>query len=113
MAVTLALRAAGRLPAVAAMVILGLVAAVVPPALYSLPARLVAAERVGFAFGFITALSNLGAVIGPTLAGAVRDATPKWAAVWGTLAAVALASAAFASRARPAPPSELGQRRAD
>jgi predicted MFS family arabinose efflux permease len=113
MAVTLALMAAGRLPAVAAMVILGLVAAVVPPALYSLPARLVAADRVGFAFGFITALSNLGAVIGPTLAGAVRDATPEWAAVWGTLAAVALASAVFASRARPAPRSQLGQTRAD
>jgi MFS family permease len=100
MAVTLGLMATGRLPAVAAMVILGLVAAVVPPALYSLPARLVAAERVGFAFGFITALSNLGAVVGPTLTGAVRDATPEWAAVWGTLAAVALASAVFASLVR-------------
>ncbi len=105
MGATLALMAAGTLPAVAAMAALGLVAAVVPPAFYSLPARLVAAERVGFAFGFITALSNLGAVIGPTLAGAVRDTTPAWAAVWGTLAGVALAGAVVAALVRSPRPA--------
>jgi MFS family permease len=105
MAGTLALMAAGTLPAVAAMAALGLVAAVVPPAFYSLPARLVAAERVGFAFGFITALSNFGAVIGPTLAGAVRDTTPAWAAVWGTLAGVALAGAVVAALVRSPRPA--------
>jgi MFS family permease len=113
LAATLALMAGGALPAVAAMATLGLVAAVVPPAFYSLPARLVAAERVGFAFGFITALSNLGAVIGPTLAGAVRDATPAWAVLWGTLAGVALAGAVVAAFVRSTRPPELGQTRAD
>ena len=107
MGATLALMAAGTLPAVAAMALLGLVAAVVPPAFYSLPARLVAAERVGFAFGFITALSNLGAVIGPTLAGAVRDATPAWAAEWGTLAVVALAGAVAAALVRSPQPASI------
>jgi hypothetical protein len=56
---------------------------------------------VGFAFGLITALSNLGAVIGTALDGAVRDATPAWAPVWGTLAGVALAGAVSAGFARP------------
>ena len=83
------------------MAVAGVVAGVVPPAVYALPARLVAAERVGFAFGLITALSNLGTVLGPAFAGAVRDATPSWAAVWGSLAGVALLSAAVAAFVRP------------
>jgi len=101
MAATLGSMATGAVPTIVAMAVLGTVAAAVPPAFYSLPARLVPAERVGFAFGLITALSNLGAVIGPALAGAVRDATPAWAPVWGTLAGVALAGAVGAAFARP------------
>jgi len=98
---TLALMAAGALPAAVAMAAIGIVASAVPPAFYSLPARLVPAERVGLAFGFITALSNLGTVIGPAVAGAVRDRTPAWAAVWSVLAAVAVAGAAVAALAWP------------
>lgn len=101
LAATLALMTVGVLSPVVAMAAVGVVAAVVPPAVYSLPGRLVPPDRVGLAFGFITALSNLGTVIGPALAGAVRDATPSWPAVWGTLAVVALASAGVAVRVRP------------
>jgi predicted MFS family arabinose efflux permease len=97
MAATLALMAVGAAPVAVAMAALGAVAAIVPPAFYSMPSRLVPAARVGFAFGFITALSNLGAVAGPALAGAVRDATPAWSAIWGTFAGVALAGAAAAA----------------
>ncbi len=103
LALTLGLMCAGLLPAIVAMAMLGVVSSVVPPAFYSLPARLVAAERVGLAFGFITALSNLGTVVGPAVAGAVRDATPVWAVVWGILAAVAGAGAAVVIFARPSP----------
>jgi MFS family permease len=84
------------------MAALGVVASVTPPAFYSLPGRLMPAERVGFAFGFITALSNLGTVLGPALAGAVRDATPAWAPLWIMLAGVALAGAVAAALVRPA-----------
>jgi MFS family permease len=116
MAATLGLMAAGALPAAVAMAALGLAAAVVPPAVYSLPARLVPPERTGFAFGFITALSNLGALAGPAFAGAVRDATPAWGPVWGCLAVAALAGAAAAALVRfppagpvrPGPGSEAG-----
>jgi len=100
MAVTLALMAARAVPVVGAMAALGAVAAIAPPAFYSLPSRLVSAGRVGFAFGFITALSNLGAVAGPALAGAVRDATPAWPALWGTFAGVALLGSVLATRVR-------------
>jgi predicted MFS family arabinose efflux permease len=108
MAATLVFMAAGAIPALAAMAVLGVAAAVAPPAFYSLPGRLVPAGRVGFAFGFITALSNLGAVLGPALAGAVRDATPAWAVVWGVLAGVVLVGAAAATYVHPAP--DLGGR---
>ncbi len=101
LAATLALMTAGALPAIAAMAAIGLVASAVPPAFYSLPPRLVPAGRVGLAFGFITALSNLGTVVGPAVAGAVRDATPSWSAVWGVLGAVACGGAAVVSMARP------------
>ncbi len=101
LAATLALMAARALPSAAAMALAGVVASLVPPAFYSLPARLVPAGRVGLAFGFITALSNLGTVVGPAVAGAIRDATPAWAAVWGALAAAAVAGAAVATLAWP------------
>ncbi len=101
MALTLALMTANAVPVVVAMAALGAVAAVVPPAVYSLPSRLVPPARVGFAFGFITALSNLGAVLGPAIAGLVRDATPAWSAIWGTFAGVTLLGAVLAAFVRP------------
>ncbi len=84
------------LPAIAAMLLVGCCAAVIPTATYALPGRLVPAERVGFAFGLITALSNLGTVVGPSLAGGLRDATSSWSLPWVVLAGAALAGA-FAS----------------
>lgn len=100
LAVTLLGMAWGIAP-LAAMAVVGVVAAVVPPAVYSLPARLVPAARVGFAFGFITALSNLGTVVGPVLAGAVRDASAAWTPVWVTLAVFAVAAAVAGTLVRP------------
>jgi predicted MFS family arabinose efflux permease len=88
--------ATGALPALAAMVLVGVAAAAVPPAVYSLPSRLVPATRVGLAFGFITALSNLGTLAGPAAAGGVRDASPSWPLLWCLLAGVAALGAVAA-----------------
>jgi len=99
--VTLAVMALGQVPPLAAMAAAGLAAGIASPAVYALPGRLVSEARVGFAFGFITALSNLGTVIGPTVAGAIRDATPRWSMVWGALGVVALAGTAAAAAIRP------------
>ncbi len=111
MALTLALMAASAVPVVVAMVALGAVAAVVPPAFYSLPSRLVTGERVGFAFGFITAFSNLGTVAGPALAGAVRDATPAWSTLWVVFACVTALGAGVAAvvRSRREPSTGPGE----
>ena len=93
LAVVLGLMAAGLLAPVPAMLLIGLTAASVPTATYSLPGRLVPAARVGFAFGFITAFSNLGTLAGPAAAGALRDAVGGWSIPWATLAVFALLGA--------------------
>ena len=96
LAVVLGLMAAGLLAPVPAMLLIGLTAASVPTATYSLPGRLVPAARVGFAFGFITAFSNLGTLAGPAAAGALRDAVGGWSIPWATLAVLALLGATAA-----------------
>ncbi len=94
----LAVMALGVLPPLPAMLLVGLAAAVVPTAVYSLPARLVPPERIAFAFGFITAFSNLGTLAGPAAAGAIRDRLPAWPPVWLLLAVLALAGALLVPR---------------
>ncbi|MCK5378497.1 MAG: MFS transporter [Acidobacteria bacterium] len=89
LALTLGLMAVGAVGAIVAMTLVGLCAAAVPTATYALPARIVPAARVGFAFGFITAFSNLGTVVGPPVAGAILDASGDWFLMWVVLAALA------------------------
>jgi predicted MFS family arabinose efflux permease len=96
LSLVLALMAVGGLAPILAMLLVGLTAATVPTATYSLPGRLVPAAQVGFAFGFITAFSNLGTLAGPAIAGALRDAVGGWSVPWATLAIVALAGATAA-----------------
>jgi predicted MFS family arabinose efflux permease len=79
-----------------AMLLVGATFAAVATATYSLPATLVAATRVGFAFGFITAFSNLGNLAGPAVAGGIHDRTGSWKLVWLLLAVCALAGAVAA-----------------
>jgi NNP family nitrate/nitrite transporter-like MFS transporter len=99
---TLGLMAIGAVSAVAAMILVGLCAAAVPTATYALPARIVPAARVGFAFGFITAFSNLGTVIGPPVAGAILDSSGDWFfLMWIVLAALAGLGAIAAALIRP------------
>ncbi|MCD4751088.1 MAG: MFS transporter [Thermoanaerobaculales bacterium] len=86
----LALMSASLVPPLVAMLLVGLCLSAVPTATYALPGRLVPPERVGFAFGFITAFSNLGTVIGPPVAGALWDATGGWTLSWAVLAVIAV-----------------------
>ncbi|MEE4273331.1 MAG: MFS transporter [Thermoanaerobaculales bacterium] len=100
-AVVVAAMAAGILPPTAAMLGVGVAAALLPTAAYALPGLLVAPERVGFAFGFITAFSNLGTIVGPAIAGALLDARGSFALVWTVLAALAAAAIGVAAFVRP------------
>jgi predicted MFS family arabinose efflux permease len=93
--------AAGLFGATPAMLGIGIAACLVPTAAYALPGLLVAPERVGFAFGFITSFSNFGTIVGPTVAGALLDAHGTWSLVWtflAVLATVAIGAAALVRR---------------
>jgi MFS family permease len=108
---TLAGMAWRLLPPAPAMLLVGVTFATVATATYALPGGLVPAARVGFAFGFITAFSNLGNLVGPAVAGAIHDRTASWTFAWALLAAGALAGACAAARIaltenRAAGPSE-------
>jgi predicted MFS family arabinose efflux permease len=58
-------------------------------AVYALLARLVRSEELGTAFGFSNSISFVGAIVGPTATGWVRDLTGSFSA--GCLLAAALA----------------------
>jgi predicted MFS family arabinose efflux permease len=107
----LAAMSAAIIPPVLAMLLVGVTFATVSTSTYSMPAVIVSPARVGFAFGFITALSNLGNLIGPAVAGALRDRVEGWTLVWAVLAGAALIGAVAALRLpvtenRGAAPSE-------
>jgi MFS family permease len=87
-------------PPAAAMLLVGVAFATVSTSTYSMPAAIVSPARVGFAFGFITAFSNLGNLAGPAAAGAVRDRVGEWALVWASLAGLAVLGAVAARRLR-------------
>jgi MFS family permease len=81
------------LPPAPAMLLVGVTFATVATATYSLPASLVSAGRVGFAFGFITAFSNLGNLAGPAIAGGIHDRLENWGPVWVLLGLCAVVGA--------------------
>jgi MFS family permease len=93
--------AVDRLDPTSAMLGVGLAAAVVPTAVYALPGRLVAPERVGFAFGFITSFSNIGTLAGPAASGRLIDVAGSWPLVWAMLGTAALLAAVAAITIRP------------
>ena len=93
--------AVGRLGPTPAMLGVGLAAALVPTAVYALPGRLVAADRVGFAFGFITSFSNIGTLAGPAASGRLLDVAGNWTPVWTMLGGAALVAAVAATTIRP------------
>lgn len=82
----LALMAFDNIPISATMLMIGLCAAIIPTASYALPARVVDPASIGLTFGMMTACSNLGTLIGPSAAGALRDATGSWNWSWASLA---------------------------
>jgi predicted MFS family arabinose efflux permease len=91
----------GRIPPAPAMVLVGLSVGSALTATYSLPGRLVPAANVGFAFGFITAFSNLATLVGPATTGAIKDNITGWTVPWMVLATTALVGALFAASIRP------------
>jgi MFS-type transporter involved in bile tolerance (Atg22 family) len=73
-------------------------------AVYTLLARMVRPEELGTAFGFSNSISFVGAIVGPTATGWVRDLTGSFAAGCVLAAILALTGVALAIALRaPAP----------
>jgi len=83
-------------------------------AVYTLLARLVRAEELGTAFGFSNSISFVGAIVGPTATGWVRDLTGSFSAGCVLAAILAAAGVALAVALRvppsPTPPRLLRSR---
>jgi len=101
LAAALAGMSLGLLAPTPAMVLVGVATAIALTSTYSLPARIVPSAQVGFAFGFITAFSNLATLVGPAATGAMSDVVTGWTIPWAMLSAAALAGAAAARFIRP------------
>jgi len=91
MAGILVVMALGKLPPTPAMLLIGICVALVPTATYALPVRLVSPESLGLAFGVMTACSNLGTLLGPAVAGSLRDYSGNWVLTWACLGIFAFA----------------------
>ena len=60
------------------VIILGIAAALGPPAVFALPADLVGPKSQGVAFGIMSTSLNIGILIGPTLVGVAFDQTGSY-----------------------------------
>ena len=55
------------------VIVLGVAAALIPVAVFSLPARILPLRHVGLGFGIISTCLNIGITIGPCMVGIARD----------------------------------------
>jgi predicted MFS family arabinose efflux permease len=92
-----------------AMISVGVCTALALISTYSIPGRIVPAAQVGFAFGFITAFSNLTTLVGPGVTGAIADSVVGWAVPWAVLSAAALIGAAATRFIRPESRAEAAE----
>jgi MFS family permease len=76
-------------------------------AVYTLLARMVRVEELGTAFGFSNSISFVGAIVGPTATGWVRDLTGSFSAGCVLAAILALAGVVLAFAVRVPPPLTL------
>jgi predicted MFS family arabinose efflux permease len=76
------------------LILLGIFAALVPPPIFSLPARLVNPHNLGLAFGVVTTCLNVGVLAGPYLVGLAKDLTGSYATSLFLMAIFALLQAA-------------------
>ncbi len=60
------------------VIVLGIAAALGPPAVFALPADLVGPKSQGVAFGIMSTSLNLGILVGPFLVGVARDQTGSY-----------------------------------
>ncbi len=76
------------------MVAIGIMAAFVPAPIYSRAPQLVSPARLGWAFGLMATLNNVGVFVGPQAVGLSRDVTGSYGSGFELMALFAVLSAA-------------------
>ena len=76
------------------MVAIGIMAAFVPAPIYSRAPQVVSPARLGWAFGLIATLNNVGVFVGPQTVGWSRDVTGSYGSGFALMALLAVLSAA-------------------
>jgi predicted MFS family arabinose efflux permease len=78
------------------MVLVGVFGSFMPAPLFSLPAQLVSGQRLGWAFGTLAMINNLGVFVGPQLVGFSRDVTGSYRVGFGLITALITLAAVLA-----------------
>ncbi|MBI4288678.1 MAG: MFS transporter [Chloroflexi bacterium] len=97
MALLLVLVPGGTDRMVLLMAAIGVAAALVPVAVFSLAPDVVRPERLGLGFGIVSTVNNVGVAVGPQLVGLSRDVTGSYTSGFGTMALFALLVTAAAA----------------
>lgn len=71
------------------MLLIGIVQTLVPAPIFALAPEVTSPERLGLGFGIISTCLNLGIVVGPAVAGLIRDVTGSYQASYTLMAGFA------------------------
>ena len=74
----------------ALMLLIGVAQALVPTPIFALPPDVTTPERLGLGFGIISACLNIGIVVGPALAGLMKDVTGSYQASYALMSGFAV-----------------------
>jgi len=74
----------------ALMLIIGVAQALVPAPIFALPPDVTTPERLGLGFGILSTCLNIGVVVGPAVAGLMRDVTGTYQASYALMSGFAL-----------------------
>jgi MFS family permease len=85
------------------MIIMGVAVAFIPVPVFDFPSKVLKSEHLGLGFGILSATSSIGVLIGPYMAGLVRDKTGSYETSFMLLSffAILVTITAIVLRARP------------
>ena len=91
------------------VILLGLIAAFIPPSVFALPLEILSGRNIGVGYGILNTCLNVGIVAGPLITGLIIDMAHDKVVIYSSMAAFALFAMALslalgaAMRAKPDP----------
>jgi len=72
------------------MILVGLAMGLIPPPIFALAPEVVSADKLGFGYGVMASLQNIGILMAPPIAGLIKDLTGSYQGSYGVMSAFAL-----------------------